>query len=246
LSALEFSCSSALAGFYLVAGHARADVDAVMDFGFGTRAGSVSMDGYSLGAYYTHIGPSGRYVDAVLQGTRYGDIAATSQLRQSQRLDTDGWGMLASLEGGYPVTIGDGFILEPQAQIVYQHIDLADSADAFGQIAFQNSDAWFGRLGARLSRDWTLEDGRKLTAWARAGLWSGFGAEAQTTFSNPQGLGDTTFGTDLGDTLAQFDVGVSSQLSDKVSAFAVGSYDLSLTDTGGHGFGPRIGLKGTW
>ncbi|MGY3138395.1 outer membrane autotransporter protein [Bradyrhizobium sp. USDA 4501] len=232
-----------LVGFYVGAGSARADVHSVTDFGFGSNAGRMSMDAYSLGAYYTHIGSSGWYVDAVLQGTYYADISATSNINEAQTLKTSGGGLLASLEGGYPIALGQGFTFEPQAQVVYQHLGFGDGADKFGRIAFNDSDAWYGRLSGRLSRDWTREDGRTVMAWARAGVWTDFGAQAKTTFSNLDSLNPTTFGTDLGGTLAQFDLGVSTQLSDKVSVFAVGDYNVSLTSTDGHSFGGRAGLK---
>jgi outer membrane autotransporter protein len=235
-----------LAGFYVGAGSARADVRSVIDFGFGANAGRVSMDGYSLGGYYTHIGQSGWYVDAVLQGTYYADIAATSNINEAQTLKTHGTGVLASLEGGYPIALGGGFTFEPQAQLVYQHLGFGDGADKFGQIAFSDSDAWYGRLSGRLSRDWTREDGRKVMAWARAGVWTDFGAQAKTTFSNLEGLNPTSFGTDLGGRWAQLDLGVSAQLSDKVSVFTVGPSMVSLSGPVGHSFGGRAGLKVAW
>uniref|UniRef100_UPI00333F7E3F autotransporter family protein n=1 Tax=Castellaniella defragrans TaxID=75697 RepID=UPI00333F7E3F len=235
-----------LAGFYVGAGSARADVRSVIDFGFGSNAGRVSMDGYSLGGYYTHIGPGGWYADTVLQGTYYADISAASNINEAQTLRTSGEGVLASLEGGYPIALGSDLTFEPQAQIVYQHLDFGDDADKFGRIAFSDSDAWYGRLSGRLARDWTLEDGRKVMGWARAGVWTDFGAQATTTFSSPEGLNPTAFGTDLGGTWAQFDLGVSAQLSDTVSVFVLGNYNVSLTSADGHSFGGRAGVKVAW
>jgi outer membrane autotransporter protein len=34
-----------------------------------TQTGSPDLNGYSGGAYWTHYGPSGWYLDGVLQGT---------------------------------------------------------------------------------------------------------------------------------------------------------------------------------
>ena len=48
------------------------------------------------------------------------------------RLDTSGFGFLTSLETGYPVRLpmfGPGFVLEPQAQVVWQRVSFDDAND---------------------------------------------------------------------------------------------------------------------
>ena len=42
------------------------------------RTGSLHLDAWSGGAYWTHIGPTGWYLDAVLQGTSYSGSASTA------------------------------------------------------------------------------------------------------------------------------------------------------------------------
>ena len=48
--------------------------------------------------------------------------------------------MGASLEGGYPIQVGGGWIVEPQAQLVYQRIGLDDSADVAATVRFPTSE----------------------------------------------------------------------------------------------------------
>ena len=235
-----------MAGFYVGAGTASADVRSVLNLGHGSEVGKVSMDGYSLGGYYTHIAPSGWYVDAVLQGTYYDNVSGNSSNTNPQTLRTDGVGIIASLESSYPFELGNGFTFEPQGQLVYQHLSFNNGTDAFGRIGFNDTDAVFGRLSGRLSKDWTLEDGHKVTTWARAGLWTDFGSQAKTTFSALDGSNPTTLTTDLGGTIAQFDLGVSAQLSQNVSLFGVGNYSVAVNDADGHSFGGRVGIKVSW
>lgn len=81
-----------IAGVYLGAGRVDSDVKAV----YGGKAGSTTMNGYSLGAYWTRKGASGWYVDAVLQGTWYdrsGELGA-------RRDPEDRWLGLHSLARG--------------------------------------------------------------------------------------------------------------------------------------------------
>jgi len=182
----------------------------------------------------------------VLQGTYYDDISARSIGAESQTFKISGRGMLASLEGGYPIALGQGFTFEPQAQLVYQYMGFDNGADTFGRIAFRDSNALYGRLSGRLSKDWALEGDRKVTAWGRVGLWTDFDAQAKVTFTNLEGLNPTTFGTDLGGRWAEFDLGVSAELSDKVSVFAAGNYNVSVTGTDSHSWGGHAGLKLAW
>src|ERR1700722_14024393 len=60
--------------------------------------GSMNLNSWSAGGYWTHVGPVGWYLDAVLQGTWYYGSAST----QFARLNTDGTGFIASPESGYP------------------------------------------------------------------------------------------------------------------------------------------------
>lgn len=87
-----------IAGFYIGVGRISADVDAVL----GGPAGTSSVNGYSLGGYWTRITEKGWYVDAVLQATWY-DAEGDAQGRGAfagENFGTDGWGFAASLESG--------------------------------------------------------------------------------------------------------------------------------------------------
>lgn len=228
------------AGFYFGYGRAMADVDAV----FGGPAGKVSMDGYSLGGYWTHRRPSGWYFDTIAQGTYYGSIDARSVL--GERLKTDGWGFAGSLETGYPIALGASWTLTPQAQVVYQHLDIAGGADSFGRISYGASDSVYGRLGAKLNKDWATGDGRIVSTWARVNYWHSFGAQAKTTFTSLDGSNPVTLGTQLGDDWMQFGLGASGQLSRDVNVFASADYNLAVAQGNGHSVGGRVGMQVRW
>lgn len=228
-----------IAGLYVGAGRIIGDVDAV----YGGRAGSVSMYGYSLGGYWTRKGAGGWYVDAVMQGTWYDQVEATSVF--GERLKPNGWGFTASLEGGYPVALGAGWTIEPQAQLIYQHTSLDGGADSFGWTKYDDTDALYGRVGARLTKDWSL-GGDVVTTWARANLWHSFGADAKTTFTNLAGNFPVTLKTGLGGTWAQLGLGVSGRVAENVNLFAAADYNLAVGESEGHSLGGRVGLRVTW
>jgi outer membrane autotransporter protein len=105
------------------------------------HTGTVNLTGYSFGGYWTHYAPSGLYIDAVMQGTIYQGLATT----QFAQLPTDGQGLIGSLETGYPITLplGASFVLEPQAQIVWQQVTFHDANDGLGPAPRRGrSDDW--------------------------------------------------------------------------------------------------------
>ena len=84
------------AGLYGAYGDVNADVDGLVTNPAATayvlnRTGSMNLTAWSAGGYWTHVGPGGWYLDAVLQGTWYYGSAST----QFARLNTDGTGFIA-------------------------------------------------------------------------------------------------------------------------------------------------------
>jgi outer membrane autotransporter protein len=207
------------------------------------RVGRMGMEGYSLGAYWTHHDPAGWYTDLVVQGTLYDHIRTISSA--GQRLETRGWGILASAEAGYAIELGNGYSVIPQGQLIYQRNALDGGRDQFGRIAYDATNEVYGRLGARLTRNWPTGTGQVVRGWVETNLWHQFGADAKTTFSGLDGMNPTGFRTQLGGSWAQLVVGVSGQLTRNVSVFGSVDYNVSL-DRIGHGFGGRAGIRVAW
>ncbi len=228
-----------VAGLFVGAGSVEGDVDAV----YGGRGGRASSDAYSFGIYWTRAMPRAWYVDATMQGTFYDQANTISILGET--LKTQGWGLAASLEGGYRIALGSGFTIEPQAQAVYQRLSFDGAADRFGQFAFDDAGALYARVGARLTRDWSLENGRTLTTFARANLWQAFGAGASTTLAAPSGAYPVAFSGDAGGTWGQIGIGASTRLAENASLFASADYNVRL-DQDGDSAGGRLGLRVTW
>jgi outer membrane autotransporter protein len=230
-----------IAGIYLGMSHLTADVDGMLN----DRAGRITMDGYSLGAYWTHMNSSRWYLDAVAQATLYNSIEARSTA--GEKIHPGGWGYVASLETGYPFALNYSWNLEPQAQIIYQRILLDDTEqDSFGVTHFKNSDAVYGRLGLRLAKHWKRNNGRETSAWFRANGWHSFGADAKTSFTTLDGENPVTLDTDLGGSWAQLGVGISGQIVDDLNSFFAIDYNQSLERSSTHSVSGRIGLQYVW
>ncbi|WP_286612939.1 autotransporter outer membrane beta-barrel domain-containing protein [Variovorax jilinensis] len=242
LRRVDASGQSDVAGAYIAMGHTDSNVDAI----YGGRAGSASMDGYALGAYWTRKGTSGWYVDGVLQGTRYDNVKTQSIF--AERLSTDGWGVAASLEGGYPFALAPGWALEPQGQLIYQWTKMEDSADRMGRISFDDTSTFYGRIGARLTHRIAQGEGSgDISAWARLNIWHAFDSDATTTFASLQGTNAVALGAPLGaSTWAQIGIGLSGQIARNASAFGSVDYNRSLDSGDNHGWGGRVGVRFKW
>src|SRR5262249_25526043 len=84
-------------GFYVAQARASGGVHGLVDSFEGPPAGHLDLDATSYGGYWTHLGPSNWYIDAVLQGT-YFQTAANSIRGVANNFS--GRGFAASIEGG--------------------------------------------------------------------------------------------------------------------------------------------------
>ncbi len=209
-------------------------------------AGNVDMNAYTLGGYWTHKGASGWYTDTVLQGTFYSTDARSIY---GEHITPDGWGLVASLEGGYAFQLGNGFSLEPQAQLAYQKVSFDRGQDTFGFFYFDESASLRGRIGARLVKDWMLGDANnahRISTWLRANLWHEFKGDGRTVVSTLDGLNQASIPSPLGGTWGEIGVGVSGQVSKTVSLFGTASYNRSFDDRGREGWDGRLGITYKW
>ncbi len=204
-----------------------------------TRTGTLGLNGYSAGGYWTHYGPSGWYLDAVLQGTYYNGNAAT----QFANLPINGAGFISSLEGGYPIPLplGPRFVLEPQAQIIWQQVSFDQANDGLGPVALGTTSGSTGRVGVRGM--WTIigENGQVWQPYVRANLWRDWGAEATTMFGiDPVPLIEEA-------TRLEFAGGVTAKLGGGTSLFAQAGYQVGLDGAFiRNGIQGDVGLRSVW
>ncbi|WP_170850359.1 MULTISPECIES: autotransporter outer membrane beta-barrel domain-containing protein [unclassified Beijerinckia] len=227
------------AGLYVVYGEAKGRVTH-----FDGQRGRSDFTGYTLGAYWTHFGASGWYLDGVAQVTRY-DVISTAN-RGLRSLNTNGVGFAASLEGGYPFRFSNGYFIEPQAQLVYQKINLNGASDGAAMVRFSDVDSLAGRIGVRLGRTWALDNGpapRLITAWLRPNLWHEFRGDPKTEFSSATGF--IPFRADLGGTWFEINAGISGQLNKNVSVYANASYETRFTGSSS-AYNGKLGVRVNW
>ncbi|HTV30405.1 MAG TPA: autotransporter outer membrane beta-barrel domain-containing protein [Xanthobacteraceae bacterium] len=229
------------AGLYGAYGDVNADVDGLVTNPaatayINTHTGSMNLDAWSAGGYWTHVGPGGWYLDAVLQGTWYYGSAST----QYARLNTDGTGFIGSLEGGYPFAwpqLGPGFAIEPQGQILWQKVSFRHDYDGEGDVALGDTTGPSGRIGLRTK--WTIvtAGGQVWQPYLRGNLWRDWGAEANTVFSGTDSVPLANQATML-----EFGGGLTGRINASVSVFANVDYQFAV----GSGDEKRNGVRGAF
>ena len=215
------------AGLYGAYGDVTADVDGLVTNPAATayvltHTGSMNLNSWSAGGYWTHVGPDGWYFDAVLQGTWYYGSAST----QFARLNTDGTGFIASLEGGYPFAwpqLGPGFVIEPQGQILWQKVSFRHDYDGLGDVALGDTTGPSGRIGLRTKWTVVTGGGQVWQPYLRANLWRDWGAEADAVYSGTDivPLVSQTTRLDLGG-------GLTGRINANVSVFANVDYEFAV------------------
>ncbi|WP_353192324.1 autotransporter outer membrane beta-barrel domain-containing protein [Pandoraea pnomenusa] len=215
------------------------DSPSVRGFALGMQdltVGKLQMNGPSVGGYWTHFGPSGWYLDAVMQGSWY-DAKATSLYGAG--MSTHATGYAASLEAGYPVHFGEGndWLIEPQAQIVYQGVSVDGARDQYSSVDWRTGAAWAARLGARLQYTRQDERGTLWQPYARINLWQTFSGTDSARF----GQSSPTVDTRYGDTALEVGGGVTARVNQRLSFYGQASYRWSV----GGGSNRRTATTGT-
>ncbi|TGV73040.1 autotransporter domain-containing protein, partial [Mesorhizobium sp. M2D.F.Ca.ET.145.01.1.1] len=82
---------------------------------------------------------------------------------------------------GYPIALAQGWTLEPQAQLIWQHLSLDDTKDRFSSVSFDSDGSVTGRLGARLQGEASV-NGIALQLYLKANIWHDFGGTERVSF----------------------------------------------------------------
>lgn len=206
----------------------------------GNDTGKVSTQMQSVGGYFTKYLKDRSYSDTVAQVThyrnKYGDIYGTGATQ-------NGWGLALSQEVGKPFPIANGaFSIEPQAQLVYQHLNLGDFNDGISNVSGTTDNAVRGRLGVRLFKP-TLEDvGRtgSATPYVTVDVLHDF---VQARRVN---VGATSIRPDLGRTWGELGVGVSSSNTTGAQLYAVAKVQKNIGGEERRGVFGQLGYRYSW
>jgi len=201
------------------------------------RSGRVKLDGDNFGAYWTLTDPVGWYVDLVAMGTR---LDGNNKSDRGLKIDTKGHALALSAEAGYPIAVSEHWVVEPQVQVINQHINLDNQNDGISKVSFDSQDYWTGRLGARLKGRY-LVGNTPIEPYLRANAWRTFGGSDTVTYDDVDRIK-----SDHKSSTADLGVGVVARLSSTVSVYLAADYNTNLDSNAMEGVSGNAGIRMSW
>jgi outer membrane autotransporter protein len=153
--------------------------------------------------------------------------------------DMGGGAFAASLEGGYPFALGGGARIEPQAQLIWQNIDLGSTSGPYTSIDYDSLGVLTGRLGVRLEGNATV-DGMPLQSFFGINLWHDFSTSDTVSFNG------RPVTTDIGGTALEFQGGLSAQLTDSIGVYGSLGLITGVANGNRHGVNGNLGVRVRW
>ncbi|UJM33673.1 autotransporter outer membrane beta-barrel domain-containing protein [Bartonella henselae] len=196
-----------------------------------------AFDKWSVTAYSTLQHDAGFYVDGLLSyGLFKGDVVT---LARGKTATLKSKPLSVSLTGGQSFATGyEGFVVDPQVQVVYQNLqfDKARDIDNF-DVEMGKLDQWVARVGGRLSKSPTGSEGISATSfYGKLYLVHGFRKKQSVHFKDAFQLG--AFGSSL-----EAGLGFNTWLSPKFALHGDVVYQQKLTKAGFSGASFSGGLR---
>ena len=91
---------------------------------------------------------------------------------------------IASIETGKPFALAEGWTIEPQAQLAYQHGSFDDVLISGARVQQDADGGWIGRLGVRVKGDIATRAGR-LQPYGRFNVYYAGSGTDVATFVSP-------------------------------------------------------------
>lgn len=188
--------------------------------------GKVTTNAYGIGGYLTAWNDSGAYLDNVVQLTRY-----SNEFSSLTRAKMDSYGVVASMETGIPLSLGDRFRLEPQLQAMGQYMNISQTYSSGVKLKDQNLMTARLREGLRF-----YYDNPVLKPYLQADVVQFLGHTPGVDMNNE------TMRPDVRRGYWQAGAGVSSQLNPHFSVYAQVKYAHSF-GPGTEGYTGNMGLR---
>ncbi len=181
----------------------------------GYNTGSYEMDHKTLTLYGSKLNDDGSYIDIVGKYSRL-----NHDLRNTWgdgEYDANGYSI--GVEVGKRFQQGNGFWIEPQAQLTYGHVGSANYQAGEIKVAQEGMESLIGRAGVRFGKD--LHNGN---VYLRASYLYDFDGETGVTLTNASGK-ERHFNEDLGGGWCEVGVGTNINLSDATHLY----FDIEKT-----------------
>ena len=205
--------------------------------------GKAKTENFHAGVTHTRYAENGSYLDLVgqLSWVKNKYYALDSQAKNH------GFGVALSSEVGHPFALGkekmnngDSWIIEPQAQLIYQYLGLSRFNDDLRSVHQDKQHGLRGRVGARLAYNDLTAREKVRTLYFTANLWHDF---KNTAGSN---IGADNINEKFAKTWGEFGVGTQLATSANSHIYADVRYEHSLNGAKRQGYKGSVGIKYSW
>lgn len=228
---------SARGGLFYAFARSNGDVKGYVRGDLHSTAGTLKVNSNTVGGYWTHIGPTQWYIDAVLMGNFYDSDSVSARDIQAS---INGKSVTASLEAGKPFKLNSSLDLEAQGQAIWLHTNFDKGRDPYSTLSFDLEDNIIGRLGLRLEKNMWFKK-KHLQPFLIANLWHTFNGSNHTVFNDLISLP-----TSYQRTALELGGGIVAKFTKHTGLYARGSYTTNLGHEEQEIAKGQLGLRIIW
>ncbi|MBV4484840.1 autotransporter outer membrane beta-barrel domain-containing protein [Pseudomonas sp. SWRI153] len=198
---------------------------------------ALSLQGQSVGAYYSLTGLQGWHVDLSASGGRVNGFSRNSQ---GARQAAEGSAITFSVEGGYPIGLSENWVVEPQAQLINQRVSLNTPNASGGTGSSSDMSAWSGRVGARLKGSYDL-NGLPVEPYVRTNLWHTVYTGNTVTLDQVDKISSSRKSSTV-----ELGLGLVARVTPAVSLYMSADYSSDVDDNDLNGLIGSLGVRMRW
>ncbi|MGF6559009.1 hypothetical protein ABIA48_005389 [Pseudomonas sp. S30_BP2TU TE3576] len=198
---------------------------------------TLKLQGQSLGAYWSLTGPQGWHVDLTASGGR---VSGFSRNAQGTRRATEGSAMTLSVEGGFPIGLGENWVIEPQAQLINQRITLDTPYAGSGNASATDLNSWSGRVGAHLKGSYDI-NGLPVEPYVRTNLWRTVYSGNTVTLDQVDKISSSRSSSTV-----ELGLGLVARITPSVSLYVSADYSSDVDDNDLNGLIGSLGVRMRW
>lgn len=205
--------------------------------------GKAKTENLHVGVTHTRYSEDGSYIDFVGQlswmQNKYNSLDSKAK--------NHGLGVALSGEVGRPFVLskektnnGDSWIIEPQAQLIYQYLGLNSFTDGMRSVHQDKQHNLRSRIGVRFAYNNLTDHEKVRTLYFTTNVWHNF---RNTAASN---IGEDNVTEKLAKTWGEVGLGAQFATSSNTHIYADARYEQSLSGTKHQGYKGSIGIKYSW
>ena len=205
--------------------------------------GKAKTENLHVGVTHTRYSEDGSYIDFV------GQLSWMQNKYNSfdSKAKNHGLGVALSGEVGRPFVLskektnnGDSWIIEPQAQLIYQYLGLNSFTDDMRSVHQDKQHNLRSRIGVRFAYNNLTDHEKVRTLYFTTNVWHNF---RNTSASN---IGEDNVTEKLAKTWGEVGLGAQFATSSNTHIYADARYEQSLSGTKHQGYKGSIGIKYSW